>query len=103
MVVIDSNASVDYIAIMATLTIRNFPDEIRDRLRIAAAKNGRSMEAEARLTLVQKFNREPEKLDPETVKERIRRAQAAVARLLPKDRSLVDEFLAERKKMWGEE
>jgi len=51
----------------------------------------------------QKFNREPEKLDPETVKERIRRAQAAVARLLPKDRSLVDEFLAERKKMWGEE
>ena len=88
---------------MATLTIRNLPDEVRDRLRVAAAKNGRSMEAEARLALVERFDGESEKLDPETVKQRIRKAQAAVAPYLPKDRSLVDEFLAERKKMWGEE
>jgi plasmid stability protein len=33
---------------MATVTIRNLPDEVRDRMRIEAAKNGRSMEEEAR-------------------------------------------------------
>ena len=58
---------------MATLTIRNLPDEVRDRLRVAAAKNGRSMEAEARLALVERFDGESEKLDPETVKQRIRK------------------------------
>lgn len=36
---------------MATLTIRNLPDHVRDRLRIRAAHNGRSMEAEARMIL----------------------------------------------------
>lgn len=33
---------------MATLTIRNLPDSVRDALRVKAARNGRSMEAEAR-------------------------------------------------------
>jgi plasmid stability protein len=33
---------------MASLTIRNLPDDVRDRLRIRAAVAGRSMEAEAR-------------------------------------------------------
>lgn len=33
---------------MATLTIRNLDDKVRDRLRVQAAENGRSMEAEAR-------------------------------------------------------
>lgn len=33
---------------LATLTIRNLPEKIRDDLRIIAAKHGRSMEAEAR-------------------------------------------------------
>jgi plasmid stability protein len=36
---------------MATLTIRNLPDKIRDRLRVRAAKRGVSMEAEARAIL----------------------------------------------------
>jgi plasmid stability protein len=36
---------------MATLTIRNLPDQVRDRLRIRAAHAGRSMEAEARAIL----------------------------------------------------
>ena len=36
---------------MATLTIRNLPDDVRDRLRVQAARNGRSMEAEARAIL----------------------------------------------------
>ncbi len=33
---------------MATLTIRNLDDDIRDFLRAQAAENGRSMEAEVR-------------------------------------------------------
>jgi plasmid stability protein len=33
---------------MAVLTIRNLPDEVRDRLRLRAARAGHSMEAEVR-------------------------------------------------------
>lgn len=33
---------------MATVTVRGLDDEVRDRLRVRAARNGRSMEAEAR-------------------------------------------------------
>lgn len=33
---------------MATLTIRNLDEDTKRRIRIAAAQNGRSMEAEAR-------------------------------------------------------
>ena len=36
---------------MATLTVRNLDDEIKARLRVRAAGNGRSMEAEARAIL----------------------------------------------------
>ncbi len=36
---------------MAVLTIRNLPDEVRNRLRLRAAAAGRSMEAEARTIL----------------------------------------------------
>ena len=36
---------------MATLTIRNLPEEVREKLRIRAAHAGRSMEAEARAIL----------------------------------------------------
>jgi plasmid stability protein len=36
---------------MATLTIRGLDDETRDRLRVRAARHGRSMEAEARAIL----------------------------------------------------
>ena len=38
---------------MATLTIRNLPDEVRERLRIRAAQRGRSMEAEVRAILTE--------------------------------------------------
>ena len=33
---------------MATITVRNIEDSVKRRLRIRAAENGRSMEAEAR-------------------------------------------------------
>ncbi len=36
---------------MATLTIRNLDDEVREKLRIRAAQHGRSMEAEVRAVL----------------------------------------------------
>jgi plasmid stability protein len=40
---------------MATLTIRNLPDEVRDRIRREAAEHGRSMEEEARTFLAQRY------------------------------------------------
>jgi plasmid stability protein len=41
---------------MATLTIRNLPDDIRTRLRVRASSNGRSMEAEARAIIAGAIN-----------------------------------------------
>ncbi|AZC99512.1 MULTISPECIES: FitA-like ribbon-helix-helix domain-containing protein [Pseudomonas] len=42
---------------MASLTIRNLDDHIKERLRIEAAHNGHSMEEEARLILRRALNR----------------------------------------------
>jgi len=36
---------------MASITIRDLEDEVKERLRVRAAMNGRSMEEEARLIL----------------------------------------------------
>jgi plasmid stability protein len=36
---------------MSTLTVRNLDDDLKARLRVRAAENGRSMEAEARAIL----------------------------------------------------
>lgn len=36
---------------MSTLTVRNLDDDLKMRLRVRAAQNGRSMEAEARAIL----------------------------------------------------
>jgi antitoxin FitA len=36
---------------MTTLTIRNIPDEVHRALKLQAASNGRSTEAELRLTI----------------------------------------------------
>ena len=36
---------------MASITIRNLDDEVKNRLRVRAANNGRSMEEEVRLIL----------------------------------------------------
>jgi len=48
---------------MATLTIRNLDDAVKERLRIRAAHNGRSMEAEVREIIVAAIGRP---LPPET-------------------------------------
>jgi plasmid stability protein len=88
---------------MATLTIRNLPDEVRDQLRMAAAKNGRSMEAEARATLVSEFSKPEADRQPDDIRTKLRQVQADFAKHVPNRPMLSDEFLAERKRLWGEE
>ncbi|ATA20133.1 hypothetical protein EDC48_11381 [Gibbsiella quercinecans] len=44
---------------MATITIRNLDDDIKELLRIAAARNGHSMEEEARVILKQALVQRP--------------------------------------------
>ena len=44
---------------MASVTIRNLDDDVKSRLRVRAAGNGRSMEHEARLILREAVGREP--------------------------------------------
>ncbi|MCE2453658.1 MAG: plasmid stabilization protein [Nitrospinae bacterium] len=48
---------------MASITIRNLDDDVKNRLRMRAAENGRSMEEEAGLILREAVGREvaPEK------------------------------------------
>ena len=45
--------SSPYAASMATLTVRDLDDTVRDRLRVLAAQHGRSMEAEVRAILTE--------------------------------------------------
>lgn len=86
---------------MATLTIRNLPDEVHAALRVRAAQAGRSMEEEARVLIAQAVANEnvsDEALRAD-VEARVAKAQAIVREMfggeLPKD--AVDEFLAERR------
>ena len=44
---------------MASITIRNLDDDVKSRLRVQAADNGRSMEEEARLILRDAVGRKP--------------------------------------------
>ena len=44
---------------MSTLTVRNLDDDLKTRLRVRAAHNGRSMEAEAREILRASLATEP--------------------------------------------
>ena len=44
---------------MASITIRNLDNDVKTRLRIRAARHGRSTEEEARLILAQAVDREP--------------------------------------------
>ena len=44
---------------MASITIRNLDDDVKSRLRVRAAGNGRSMEEEARLILRDAVERKP--------------------------------------------
>jgi plasmid stability protein len=85
---------------MTTLTIRSFPAELHDRLRKQAEANGRSMEAEARSILARAL------AHPRlSVEETTRQVHAIMAKA-PKRKTkklLSEEFLEERRAMWGEE
>ncbi len=48
---------------MASITIRNLEDDVKTRLRVRAADNGRSMEEEARLILRDSVGRKPSSRD----------------------------------------
>lgn len=89
---------------MATLTIRNLPDEVRDRLRLAAAERGRSMEAEVRAALTERFGSasKPD-FDADAVTQEV---QAAFAPYRAQRGSAVDALIAERRvaadRQWAE-
>ena len=100
--VIDSTPVQPHPWLMATLTIRNLPDEIRDRLRVRAAENGRSMEAEARDMLQRELTSRP----PMGEAERRRRLKAVQQAMEPFKSSQVlasEELIAERRlEAWTE-
>ena len=61
---------------MPTLTIRNLDPEVRDEIRIHAAKNGRSMEAEVR-DILSAFVRQ-HKSTPKQIASRIQKRFARI-------------------------
>jgi plasmid stability protein len=89
---------------MKTITIRNVPDEDYRALRVRAAQNGRSMEAELRVLIEQARAANPAPA-PRARKSRAEIA-AAIAELkrytaslgpVPAGWSAVDELIAERR------
>lgn len=54
---------------MAVLTIRNLPDEVRDRLKVRAARAGVSMEAEVRAILIRASAELPESESGEALQD----------------------------------
>ncbi|QNE22815.1 plasmid stabilization protein [Kribbella qitaiheensis] len=58
---------------MAAITVRNLDDHVKQRLRVRAARHGRSMEAEARAILVEAVGAEDE---PKNILTRLHEAFA---------------------------
>lgn len=88
---------------MKTITIRNVPDEDYRALRVRAAQNGRSMEAELR-ALIERARAEP--YAPPSPRPALAEIQAATrdlqahfAKVFPKREpwAYIDEFVAERR------
>jgi plasmid stability protein len=84
---------------MATLTIRNLPDDVRDRLRVRAAQRGRSMEAEVRQVLIDSAALDNLRAKGPSDEQRaaMRALQAEVRALILPGVSLADELIAERR------
>jgi plasmid stability protein len=84
---------------MATLTIRNLPEDVRDKLRIRAAHAGRSMEAEARAILIEGLV--SRKLSEAQLSAGLRRAQTWVAahrKPVAGETSSVDALIRDRRR-----
>ncbi len=91
---IDNSASNAYNAVMATITVRNLPDEVHAALRVRAARNGRSMEAEVREILAGMATQGTGTLTPAELQARA----AKRYRHIPPGVSAVDELIAERRR-----
>ena len=78
---------------MAVLTIRNLPDEVRDRLRLRAAKSGRSMEAEVRVILTEASLADEARASASALQEWVDRLYGN-----QKPQEVVDELIAERRR-----
>jgi len=78
------------------LVIHDLPQEVADALAAEAARDNRSVEDVARVSLIDRYRPAPS--------ERIRRAQEKVRAMFEgcEDKPTVDEFLRNRKAMWGE-
>jgi plasmid stability protein len=89
-----SNGGIAYTSGMATLNIRKLPEDVHAKLRVRAAKAGRSMEAEARIILAEAVQQ------PETKPVDLAALRAFMVKLyggkLPT--GVVDEFVAERRR-----
>ena len=77
---------------MAILNVRNLPDHVHRNIRIRAARNGRSMEAEVRTLLINLFGG-GEQAGAEEL-------QCLVEQLYPEGlpKGVVDDLIAERRK-----
>jgi plasmid stability protein len=91
-IVRDSCDGNDYIAVMATLTVRNLPQSVHDALRRIAAENRSSLEAEVRAALAEHVAR---KASPDDIKRRLSAIQATLPKPAPSSKTDgVDAFLA---------
>ena len=78
---------------MAILNIRNLPDDVHARLRVRAAENGRSMEAEARAILMDACGPSGTPADPASLPGWVDSLYRGA-----KPSSVVDDLLAERRR-----
>jgi plasmid stability protein len=78
---------------MAVLNIRNLPPEVHRRLRIRAAKSGRSMEAEARAILTAACSAEETRQSASALQDWV-----DVLYGTRKPRKVVERLIAERRK-----
>lgn len=78
---------------MAVLTIRNISEEVRARLRLRAAKAGRSMEAEVRAILATACSHDMKARPASSLQEWVDRIYGK-----SKPRRVVDSLIANRRK-----
>jgi plasmid stability protein len=77
---------------MRTLTIRNVPDEVHSRLRLRAARAGRSMESEVRAILVDATSADAGGTSIQVLRDWVERAYGP-----DKPSGVVEDLLAERR------
>jgi len=82
---------------MATLTVRNLPDDVHDALRRRAAEHRRSVEAEVRETLAASVRRGASPEERKAALARLRGMRPLRLRALPEGWSETDELLAEKR------